>query len=46
MTFDKNKDRIIKNDNALAITKVITNGGFGNIIEASSPAYTFMLVDS
>jgi hypothetical protein len=28
------------------ITKAITNGGFGNIIEASSPAQSFVLVDS
>ena len=29
-----------------AHTKAITNGGFGNIIEASSPAQSFVLVDS
>jgi hypothetical protein len=30
----------------MAVTKAIANGGFGKIIEASSPAQSFMLVDS
>jgi len=30
----------------MAITKAITNGGFGNIIEALSSAQSFVLVDS
>jgi len=29
-----------------AITKAITNIGFGSIIEASSPAQSFVFVDS
>jgi len=36
--LSKNKDERIK--------KAITNGGFGNIFEASLPAQSFVLFDS
>jgi len=35
-----------KKNKVLAVTKAITNSGFGNIIEASFPAQAFVLVDS
>jgi len=34
------------NKRALVVTKIITNGEFGNIIEVSFPAQSFVLVDS